>query len=186
MHRRGDSGFTPTKLLGSVGSTDNRSPTYRVLNHLDWMGYRASRHADYVADTKLWVEQPEHHGQPHGSILSWIPRSARPAPWGRHRCSSFMDFMRSGRRDRGPAWTSAATKQGDGSAHARQDRQVAISTSSGPSSHTDGVGLPHKPRCWAPLLAEDGGCWWAIASTALACLSPTTASAVPSRERAPG
>jgi hypothetical protein len=45
MHRRGDSGFTPTKLLGSVGSADNRSPTYRVLNHLDWMGYRASRHA---------------------------------------------------------------------------------------------------------------------------------------------
>ena len=34
-----------------------KSPTCKVLNQLDWMGYRASRHADYVADTKLWVEQ---------------------------------------------------------------------------------------------------------------------------------
>jgi hypothetical protein len=41
----------------SLASTGCRLDDGKVLNQLDWLGYRTSRHADYVADTTLWVEQ---------------------------------------------------------------------------------------------------------------------------------
>jgi hypothetical protein len=35
-------------------------------------------------------------------------------------------------------------------------------TPSGPSNYSDGVVLPHQTAEFGALLAEDGGCWWAI------------------------
>ena len=105
----------PTKVVG-IGWVDRQSSRPRAGYSITSTGWATAR-----ADTQTTLRTPNygsstpgHHGQPHGSNLSWIPRSARPAPWGRHRCSPFMDLMRCGRRNRGPAWTSAATKQGDG------------------------------------------------------------------------